>query len=1260
MGHLATFADNVGGVIISELMAINRTTLTDEDGEFPDWIELQNTTESPVNLLGYGLSDDPDNLFKWNFPEIELAHGEYLLVFASGKNRRSREMPLSSKSEANNIPANIPGLKLWFDALDADTLTLDEQNRVVRWQSKVAQPDMPPLGQPGPIDPGKLDGLLLWLDAADKETLETENGTVTLWKDKSDRGNDAFQAERNRQPALEELDNNLSAIVMDGQDDVFHFNKINNIRTVFWVLAESKVASAAYRPLLGDMKAFHFARSSDRALFHGGANTYANHGQSWINGERIDPSRTYPPVERLGLVTTITSEPSSASNLASDRFLPGRNWQGQIAEVLIYNRPLDTATRRAIENHLVEKWSIASDYLPHVGRSATQSNTYRQPKLAREPLTGLPILRFDGLDDHLLFQRQSFVRTVFVVAREDAHATKSHRAMLGDLKQSQLNRGGDRLIYYPKGHFGRYQSLVRINGQKVDPTATQLPESIFLLTSSASFNIQTDLIGSDRLVSDRNWHGDIGEILIYERQLNSHEIDKIEAWLMAKWGLPASMLHTNFKLRSGNDIVILTSPLGQRIDSLPVLDCPPDATVGVMAESAGHFIFGQPTPGAANRSKPYLGCLGSPRFAKPAGLYSQPIDLEINPPDSFSELRFTLDGSLPSPEAERYAEAIHLSEPTVVRVRAFRTGFLPGPVTTGSYLIGEEGHLPVASIATSPINLFDPDHGIYTEGRDYLNRVRNPVYNFNHEWERPAFFEWFEPDRSQPIGQEIGLRIHGGWSRHYYQKSLRLYARPRYGKSKFDYHIFPDLNLNRFKRLNLRNAGNDWKRAFMRDAVGHELTAGMGLDYQAWRPSTVYINGQFWGIHNLRERIDSHYLASRYGINESEIDLVQNTVKAGDLLHWNKVISFLATWDVINVDQRLSQLEELVNVDNLIDYVIAEVFLANTDWPLNNVRKWRPRHTNGKWRWIPYDLDGILGVLNQSPSEDTFREKILSFTHLNRAVFIEIIQKILAEEIGRQHFAHRFTTHMQTTLSEELILRAIDSKQTALMPEMARHIDRWRMDPAVTDNKKNEEKWSMPTQNINEWLKEVQKLRDYATVRHAHVWEHLRTDLDLGLPATLQIDAAKPWLLDVKVEGLSMPKNGNKWAARFFTNLPMQLSLRLAKGWRLLGWENNAGPDEKGRFTLTGNTTLRPIFVFDPNPDPSPLIRSINIMKGNQLRIVFQGIAGQIHHIETSTDLTKWQQLETIVVPDREAHSVVVPLRGKPDRRFFRVVCDPE
>ena len=1242
---------NVSGVIISEVMTDNRTTLADEDGDFPDWIELHNTAAAPVNLGGFGLSDDSARPFKWRFPKTAISPGEHLLVFASGKNRRVLRKPAATP------PPSIPGLRLWLDAADSDTLTVDAEGRVSRWQSKANPSGTPPLGQVAPVAPGEVDGLILWLDAADTKTLETGNGRVTHWRDKSGQSNDASQPDENLQPTLDEPENDRSSIIMDGQDDVLHFNRLENIRTVFWVLAEAKEAGSNYRPLLGDSKTSHFARSSDEALFHDGANTHAAHGQSWINGEQVDPRQAAPPVERLGLVVAITAKPSTASNLASDRFLPGRNWHGRIAEVLVYDKPLNTTTRRAIESHLVDKWGLAAHYFPRVGRSASQSNPGQQPRLASEPLTGLPVLRFDGLDDTLLFEKQRFVRTVFIVARENAHATKSHRAMLGDLKQSHFTRGGDRLIYYPNGSFARYPSLVRLNGRQVNPVATQLPKSVFLLATAVQFNLQADLIGSDRLISDRNWHGDIGEILIYDRELNADEFEKVEGWLKRKWRLPAAMLHTNFKLSPGVDTIFLTSPPGQRIDQLPLPLCPPDATVGLVPDALGRFFFAEPTPGAANRTKPHSGWLGAPRLAKPSGLYPEPVDLRITPPGSLSELRFTLDGSIPGRRDQLYAAPIRLTKPTVVRARAFREGFLPGPVATGSFLIGEKSRLPIASIVTSPQNLFDPDRGIYTEGRNYMAGVPGPVYNFNREWERPAFFEWFEPNGTRTIRQEIGLRIHGGWTRHYYQKSLRLYARPRYGKSNFDHRFFSNPDLTRFKRLILRNSGNDWKAAFMRDAVGHELTARMGLDYQAWRPSIVYLNGRFQGIQNLRERIDSHYLASRHAIDSGQIDLIQTTVKSGDLLQWNKLTSFLGTWDNINPDQRLSQLGEFVNIDNLIDYVIAEVFLSNSDWPHNNVRKWRPRHANGKWRWIPYDLDGILGMEDRSPSENTLLDVVISSSGIHRVKFIEMIQKILDEEKGRSRFAHRFTTHMQTTLSKEHILRAIDSKQATLLPEMARHINRWRMDPVAVENEEIEEEWSMPLTGMDDWLDEVQKLRDYTELRHGFVWQHLQSDLGLGAPATLKMDDL-PGLLDVEVEGLSMPKAGGDWAARFFTRLPMRLSLRLAKGWRLAGWENGVGPGADGRFTLDGDTTLRPQLVFEPSH--RPMFQSIKLEQGNRLRLVFYGIAGRTHHVEVSADLAGWQRLKTIDVPDRGAQSIVVPLGGEPGWRFFRVVSDPE
>ncbi|SVB31616.1 uncharacterized protein METZ01_LOCUS184470, partial [marine metagenome] len=539
---------------------------------------------------------------------------------------------------------------------------------------------------------------------------------------------------------------------------------------------------------------------------------------------------------------------------------------------------------------------------------------------------------------------------------------------------------------------------------------------------------------------------------------------------------------------------------------------------------------------------------------------------------------------------------------------------------------------------TAPGNLFDSDLGIYTAD------------NAGREWERPAFFEWFEPDGSRAIGQTVGLRIHGGWSRKYDQKSLRLYARDRYGESALDHRFFRELGVDSFRRLLLRNSGNGWKMAFMRDAIGHELVRGMGLDSQAWRPSVVYLNGHYWGIHNLRERIDRHFLANHHGIAPDGIDLLQNGIRAGDMEHWKR-LEQLFTGLTEKPAEWMPALEPLVNLDNLFDYVIAEVFLDNRDWPLNNEQQWRPRTATGRWRWIPYDMDGILGTSGRRPWINTLHGKILYLPVKQPPLFVSMMQALLKEPRGRERFVHRYTTHMQTTLSRARLLRVIDDKQARLAPEMAQHIARWQ--PTEHSSPQS----ALPHRDTGDWLAEVQVLRNFAEARHEHVWDDLQTSFKLGEPATLQVGDV-PGLLGIEVEGLALPRRGGDWAARFFTRLPMRLTLRLAKGWRLAGWKNNSGPDAEGRFTLNGDTSLQPQLEFEPSH--RPMFRSTELEEGDRLRLVFYGIARRTHHVEASTDLAEWQRLKTIGVPDRGAHSLVVPLGGEPGLRFFRVVSDPD
>ena len=1251
-GILWAVSAQADGVVISELMPVNRTTLADDDGDFSDWIEIHNPTDQPVNLLNHGLSDDSAAPFKWRFPEHVLEPGERTLVFASGKDRRATR-PRPSPVEAG-LPRTIPGLSLWLDASDTGSMIVDGNGAVQHWKSKTEQPPHIDPEVNKPIDPGTVMGLKLWLDSSDIGQLQTDRGRLAQWRDKSGDNRHAEQSRFLSRPNVFEPPTGPPLIVLDGKDDHLIFDRIDNVRSVFWVVAEHQKSALGYKPLLGDSEKYHFARAMNGSMFHDSRNSVGREGRAWVDGTEVNPFHAPLPIGRLGLVTSISDKPGAASNLASDRFLPGRSWHGRIAEVLLFDRVLDEPTRIGIEYYLVNKWNLTNQYASLSGDTASQPDATGQPQLVTDPLSGRPFLRFDGLDDVLVTRRRMEARTVFIVAREAAHATKSHRALVGDFKYSHFNRGGDRLVYYPKGHFADGNTTVRLNGRPIDPVVTRLPDNLFQLTSVSPTAMPLSLVGSDRLVPDRNWHGDIGELLVFDRELNADELSAIESWLKTKWGLPSIQWHTNFKVSSG-ETIRLTRPLGQGASAVWVPPCPPDSSLGQAKGIHGIFHFAAPTPGLANTTHHTFGWLEPPRLAKPPGRYEGAINLTVEPPDNDSELRFTLDGSEPDADSTLYRKSIRLAKPAVVRVRAFRDGFLPGPIVTGSYLIGEKTSFPVASISTNPANLFDPDQGIYTEGRDYLNGTPEPVYNFKREWERPAFLEWFEPGESLGLGRDIGLRIHGGWTRHYYQKSLRLYARPRYGEAVFAHRFFPDLDMGEFRRLILRNAGNGWKTAFMRDAVGHELTARMGFEFQAWRPTVVYLNGQFWGIHNLRERIDSHYLSAHTGHHSSEIDLLQHTVKTGDMKHWKQVTSIVNAWEALAPDERIAQLEAMVDLDNLMDYIILEVFLDNTDWPRNNVRQWRPRTADGRWRWIPYDLDGILGTAGHDASFNTLHNSVLHFPG-QPPDFIRVLQKLFTHPRHRQRFIHRFAMHMQDGLSSGRILHAVQARQTALEPEMERHIHRWRKDVDAIESGDHEEEWSLPLWDIYDWRAQVRKLRDFAKSRHDHVWNHLQKGFLLDEPAMLTLADPDSRIRSASIEGVPMKKTEGVWSARLFTGQPMRLTVQPHHGWKLAGWANEDGPSADQLFTLKTDTTLQPQLIKRSQ------FRFISIQPtgGGALQIEYEQLGATAQRLEVSTNLKDWAfERELPTVLGQATPTIRIEIDENSPARFYRIVVTP-
>ena len=285
----------------------------------------------------------------------------------------------------------------------------------------------------------------------------------------------------------------------------------------------------------------------------------------------------------------------------------------------------------------------------------------------------------------------------------------------------------------------------------------------------------------------------------------------------------------------------------------------------------------------------------APRFSHPGGFYDREFSLVLAPPAPGGVIYYTLDGAKPNEESLVYTQPIPIvfspdhdggiayiettmdriprhmrwlepaAEPfkaTVVRARYVIAGAEPSPVVTQTYFADPDIHrrftMPVIAIATDPEGLFSAETGIYVPGKifadndsDRWSYGQHPA-NYNQrgeEWERAAHLSWLDPQGQEGFAHDIGIRIHGAWSRVQTMKSLRVYARTAYGEGSITFPFFAEEQIQTYERLILRNGGQDFYRAYLRDAVGHSMMSHLDLAVQNTRPVVVFINGVYWGIH---------------------------------------------------------------------------------------------------------------------------------------------------------------------------------------------------------------------------------------------------------------------------------------------------------------------------------------------------------------------------------------------------------------------------
>ena len=642
--------------------------------------------------------------------------------------------------------------------------------------------------------------------------------------------------------------------------------------------------------------------------------------------------------------------------------------------------------------------------------------------------------------------------------------------------------------------------------------------------------------------------------------------------------------------------------------------------------------LGRPVSGSGGDTGGTIEQVPSPIFSHPRGFYSGSLALTISSSTSGATIYYTTDGSEPSGSAgdsflSPYDHSnIIIDSTTVVRARVFKFGHVPSAIVTQTFFVGEICTLPVISIAIDPVDLWDKYRGIYVSGVDR---------NFDKDWEKSAHLEWYESADSRGFCLDAGVRIHGGWSRRLPQKSLAVYARKKYGSSGIEYQLFADKPIFNFKSFILRNSGNDWVYTLLRDGMMQTLVKDrMDIDLQGYRPAVVFLNGRYWGIHNLREKLNEHYLESNYGIDHEKVDLLEgnHAVLEGDRDHYRAMMEFLKSTDITSLEA-YGYLKGQMDVGEYINYQLAQIYFANTDWFDDNIKYWRPKTENGKWRWMLFDTDyGFnlkLALKPSPPGHNTLKMAADSY----------LFRRLLENSEFKNEFIQRFVSHLNTTFQPDRVLHIIDSLKAEIESEIPRHIDRWKDSPAPF--------YGYPFSSIDEWERNIEELREFARQRPQYVRQHIMAKFGLSDWVTVDLEAVPDSGGTIQISDVNL--DFLPWSGVYFQGLPIKLTAVSEPGRTFSGWSDSAwGSAPSIVVHPTGDFSAEAHFERTGLPDI--VINEINY---NSRESSGPGDWVEIHNIgDGPIDISNWR-----FVDGDDSHRFVLPEDTIIDADGYLVLC---
>ena len=627
-------------------------------------------------------------------------------------------------------------------------------------------------------------------------------------------------------------------------------------------------------------------------------------------------------------------------------------------------------------------------------------------------------------------------------------------------------------------------------------------------------------------------------------------------------------LHTDFRLESGKGGSVYLFQGQTIVDKVEDLPKQPAPNIAYGRKTDGSNEWGYqltPTPEGTNTGEvcDHDHILGEPVFSEPGKVFNgnKTFNLQLSLPEGSpegTEIRYTTNGSEPTASSAKYTADIPITKSTSIRAKLFCNGWLSPRSTVQSYIFHDRSMtIPVISIVTDNSYLNDKKIGIFAN-------------NYGHEkyqqvdWRRPLNIELFDAEgEPSQLNQLCETRITGAWSREAARKSMGIYCHKRFGKKNMEYEFFPDQcpGLTNYKSIVLRNSGNDRDYTYMRDAVCQRAMAEHAdIDWQAWRPAVIYINGNYWCLLNIRERANENNILTHYDGLE-DIDLIENgELKEGTKDNYDAFTAFFNEHG-----HTLDEYAELMDWEEYIRITTMNLYFNNLDYPGNNNVMWRPRAEGGKWRWIAKDLDYTLGLYTNGGAGGSggYDHQIIAQWYnpddyslhqgANSSITWDatrLFRRLMEDADFAREFIDRFSIYMGDFLNEKSVRAIWDPMYAMIKDEWKRHRS------VVYDN---------PWWPIFD--DEQRYARNWLSKRTNEMYKQLGKQYDLGapIPMTVNQDLEDASALDVTFNGVPLTKG--VFNGKFFADRSITLEGQAPEGQVISGWtivtKSSSGTDTR-------------------------------------------------------------------------------------------------